>query len=938
MKIVLVGHGMVGHKFLESLAESGLTDLEVTVLCEEPRAAYDRVHLSEFFSGKTAEQLSLVEPGFFERTGFRLTLGARAEKVDRRARTVTTADGSVLPYDKLVLATGSSPFVPPVPGRDRPHCFVYRTIEDLEAMKASGAASRSGVVVGGGLLGLECAKALCDLGLQTHVVEFAPRLMAVQVDEGGARVLRHKIEALGVQVHTSRNTVEITDGATARHRMVYADGSYLETDMIVFSAGIRPRDELARQCVLAIGPRGGVVIDSACRTSDPHVYAIGECASWNEQTFGLVAPGYEMARVAAAHIAGRTDAAFVGADMSTKLKLMGVDVASIGDAHGRTAHSRSCVYVDERRQVYKKIVISDDGKQLLGAVLVGDAAEYGTLLQMALNGVPLPAEPEFLILPSSDGQPKAGIGVAALPDSAQICSCNNVSKGRICEAVGEGATSIGQIKACTKAGATCGGCVPLVTQVMKMEMGRRGMAVSDHVCEHFPHSRQALYHLVRVGNIRSFGELLQRHGSGLGCDICKPVAASIFASCWNEFVLKKDLAPLQDSNDYFLGNIQKDGTYSVVPRMAGGEVTPDGLIAVGQVAKKYGLYTKVTGGQRLDLFGARLEQLPAIWEELIAAGFESGHAYGKSLRTVKSCVGSTWCRYGVGDSVGLAVMLENRYKGLRAPHKIKFGVSGCTRECAEAQGKDVGIIATDKGWNLYVCGNGGMKPRHAELLASDLDEATLVKLVDRFLMFYVRTADRLQRTSTWRDNLEGGLDNLKDVVVNDSLGLAAELEAQMQQVVDTYQCEWKTAVTDPATRKRFVAAVNQAAPAEAAADAADAAEAEGWTAVCTVDDILPDAGVRAVVQQRPVAVFRIGADRYHAIDDVDPKSGASVLSRGLVGNLGERIVVASPLYKNHFDLRSGECIEAPEHSVRAHAVRVEGGRVLVALKALETLA
>lgn len=814
MKIVVVGHGMVGHKFLESLAETGATGLEVTVLCEEPRPAYDRVHLSEFFSGKSAEDLSLVEPGFFENAGFTLRLAERAAAVDRRNNTVTTAAGEVLPYDKLVLATGSSPFVPPVPGRERPHCYVYRTIEDLEAMKAAGAKSRSGVVVGGGLLGLECAKALRDMGLETHVVEFAPRLMAVQVDEGGGRILRTRIEELGVHVHTGRNTVEITDGASARHRMVFADGSYLETDMIVFSAGIRPRDELARQSVLAVGARGGVVIDNHCRTADHDVYAIGECAAWHDQTFGLVAPGYDMARVAAAHIAGQADAAFTGADMSTKLKLMGVDVASIGDAHGRTAHSRSCVYVDERRQVYKKIVISEDGKKLLGAVMVGDATEYGTLLQMALNGIDLPEQPEFLILPSSDGVAKPGLGVDALPDSAVICSCNNVTKGKLCAAVGEGATTPGALKACTKAGATCGGCVPLVTQVMKSEMSRRGMAVNNHLCEHFAYSRQELYHLVRVGNIRSFADLLGKHGKGLGCDICKPAAASIFASCWNEFVLKPELASLQDSNDYYLGNIQKDGTYSVVPRMPGGEVTPDGLIAVGQVAKKYGLYTKVTGGQRVDLFGARVEQLPFIWEELIAAGFESGHAYGKALRTVKSCVGSTWCRYGVGDSVGLAVELEHRYKGLRAPHKIKFGVSGCTRECAEAQGKDVGVIATEKGWNLYVCGNGGMKPRHAELLAADLSKDELVRLIDRFLMFYVRTADRLQRTSTWRDNLEGGLEYLQGVLLRDTLGLNAELEAQMQHVVNTYQCEWKTAVTQPEIRKRFRSFVNDDRPDE----------------------------------------------------------------------------------------------------------------------------
>ena len=807
MKVIVIGHGMVGHKLVESLAETGRDHLEVTILCEEPRPAYDRVHLSEFFAGKSAEDLSLVTPGFFERDNLLLKLNARAEAIDRVAKVVTVSTGETLQYDKLVIATGSYPFVPALPGKDRQDCFVYRTIEDLHAMQECGARSKTGVVIGGGLLGLECAKALRDMGLQTHVVEFAPRLMTVQVDDGGGRVLRQRIEELGVTVHTGKNTTEIVDGATATHRMQFADGSHLDTDMIVFSAGIRPRDELARSSGLETGARGGIVIDDTCRTADPDIYAIGECAAWNGQVFGLVAPGYDMARVAARHMRGE-DAAFTGADMSTKLKLMGVDVASIGDPHGNAPGSRSYQFTDERKQIYKKLVVSECGKYLLGGVMVGDAAEYGTLLQMMLNRIELPDAPEFLILPQADGKAKPGLGVDALPAAAQICSCNNVSKGEICAAVGAGATNIGELKTCTKAGTSCGGCVALVTQIMKAEMKKQGLAVNNHLCEHFPYSRQELYHLVRVGDIKTFDALLAAHGKGMGCEICKPAAAGIFASCWNEFVLKKEHAALQDSNDYFLGNIQKDGTYSVVPRMAGGEVTPDGLIAVGQVAKKYGLYTKITGGQRVDMFGARVEQLPFIWEELIAAGFESGHAYGKSLRTVKSCVGSTWCRYGVDDSVGLAIELENRYKGLRAPHKIKFGVSGCTRECAEAQGKDIGIIATEKGWNLYVCGNGGMKPRHAELLAADLDKATLLKLIDRFLMFYIRTADRLQRTSVWRDNLEGGLEYLVDVIVRDKLGLAVELESEMQHVVDTYECEWKKAVEDPETRKRFRHFVN----------------------------------------------------------------------------------------------------------------------------------
>ena len=813
MHIVVIGHGMVGHKFLETLAASARQDLRVTVLGEEPRPAYDRVHLSEFFAGKSADDLSLVAPGFFEREDMVLRLNAKVVGIDRAAQSVTLADGSSVVYDRLVLATGSYPFVPPVPGADRKDCFVYRTIEDLEAMQEAGARSKSGVVIGGGLLGLECAKALRDLGLNAHVVEFAPRLMAVQVDDHGARVLRTRIEELGVGVHTGKNTLAIVDGEDTTHRMQFADGTHLDTDMIVFSAGIRPRDELARACGLDIGARGGVVIDARCQTSDPHIYAIGECALWNGQLFGLVAPGYDMARTAARHLLGG-ECGFAGADMSTKLKLMGVDVASIGDAHGATPGSRSYQFMDERKQVNRKIVDSSCGKYLLGGVLVCEASAYGALLQTMLNKIELPEAPEFLILPESGGAARPAIGVDKLPATAQVCSCNDVSKGALCAAVAGGATTIGALKSCTSAGTACGGCTPLVTQILNAELKKLGVAVNNHLCEHFPYSRQELYHLVRVEGIQDFGELLARHGKGLGCDVCKPTAANILASVWNDFVLKPKHASLQDSNDYFLGNIQKDGTYSVVPRMPGGEVTADGLIAVGMVAKKYGLYTKITGGQRVDLFGARVDQLPAIWEELIAAGFESGHAYGKSLRTVKSCVGSTWCRYGVGDSVGFAIALENRYKGLRAPHKIKFGVSGCTRECAEAQGKDVGLIATDKGWNLYVCGNGGMKPRHAELIASNLSEAEVVRLTDRFLMFYVRTAERLQRTSTWRENLEGGLDYLKAVVVDDSLGIAQELEAQMQHVVDTYACEWKEAVTNPEVRRRFRHFVNSAQPDE----------------------------------------------------------------------------------------------------------------------------
>lgn len=806
-QLLLIGHGMVGQRYLEALvAQGGREQFDITVLCEEPLPAYDRVGLTSYFSGKTADDLSLVPQGFFEEHGITLKLKTRADSIDRSAKIVTTNTGETLSYDKLVLATGSYPFVPPIPGNDRENCFVYRTIDDLDAMIAASKGGKVGTVVGGGLLGLEAAKALHDLGLETHVVEFAPRLMAVQVDDFGGALLKDKIQELGVTVHTSTGTQEIVDGESCKHRMVFGEDKHLETDLIVFSAGIRPQDALGRACELELGERGGIVVNDHCLTSDNDVYAIGEVALWNGRIFGLVAPGYQMAEIAAEHLMGKTDKSFQGADMSTKLKLMGVDVASIGDAHGNTPGCRSTVFMDQTAGVYKKAVISECGKKLLGAVLVGDAADYGNLLQLCLNEMDLPGDPAALVAPVSDGAPL--LGADALPDTAQICSCNNVSKGDLCAAIDGGAMTVGDLKACTKASATCGGCSALVKQVLDSELEKRGVEVNNHLCEHFPYSRQEIYHLVRVGQITTFDELLEKHGTGDGCDICKPTAASVLASCWNDYVLNKPHAGLQDTNDYFLGNMQRDGTYSIVPRVAGGEITPDKLIVLGEVAKQYDLYTKITGGQRVDLFGARVEQLPEIWKILVDAGFETGHAYGKSLRTVKSCVGSTWCRYGVKDSVGTAIQVEERYKGLRSPHKLKMAVSGCTRECAEAQSKDVGVIATEKGWNLYVCGNGGMRPRHADLFASDLSDEDLIKTIDRFLMFYIKTADRLQRTSVWLENLEGGLDYLKEVILEDSLGIGEELEEQMKHVITTYQCEWKSTVEDEEAVKRFKHFVN----------------------------------------------------------------------------------------------------------------------------------
>jgi nitrite reductase (NADH) large subunit len=800
--LVVVGHGMVGHRLVEGLrSEDADESWRIVVLAEESRPAYDRVALSSYMDGKSGDDLSLAGTDLLSDPLVDVRLNTKAAAIDRAARTVSTTDGDTVGYDALVLATGSRPFVPPVPGRELEGCFVYRTLEDLDAIRAAAHEGRPGVVIGGGLLGLEAANALRLLGMRPHVVEMAPRLMPLQVDEGGGHVLARLVRQLGLEVHCGTGTDSINADADGKvSGVTLSDGTAIDTGMVIFSAGVRPRDELAEPAGLERGERGGFLVDDHCRTADDRIWAIGECAAVEGRCYGLVAPGYTMADLVLNQLLGQEKVAFQGADLSTKLKLLGVDVASFGDAHGRTEGALEVVYANNAAGTYTKLVLSDDARLLLGGVLVGDASSYGMLRPLVDRE--LPAPPEQLLRPAGEGDVSAG----SLPEDAQVCSCNNVSKGTITSAIKErGLTDVAEVRACTRAGTTCGSCLPTVRNLLK----ECGVTPSKALCEHFTQSRQELFEIVQATLIGTFSELIAKHGRGRGCDICKPAVASILASLGRgRHILDGEHAGLQDTNDRFLANMQRNGTYSVVPRVPGGEITPDKLIVLGQVAQDFGLYTKITGGQRIDLFGARVEQLPAIWRRLVDAGFESGHAYGKALRTVKSCVGTDWCRYGVQDSVAMAIRLELRYRGLRAPHKVKAGVSGCARECAEARGKDFGVIATEKGWNLYVGGNGGFSPRHAELLASDLDDETLIRYIDRFLMFYVRTADRLQRTASWIESLDGGLDRLKAVIIDDALGIAAELEAAMRRHVAGYTDEWAAVLDDPEKLERFVSFVN----------------------------------------------------------------------------------------------------------------------------------
>jgi nitrite reductase (NADH) large subunit len=957
-QIVVVGNGMVGHRFCEKLVEqSAFASFDVTVLGEEPRAAYDRVHLTEFFSGRSAEALSLVDGDFYSRNGIDLRLAEPVARIDRENRRVVCESGQGFPYDALVLATGSAPFVPPIPGGELPGVFVYRTIEDLEAIRGWADESKRAAVIGGGLLGLEAAKAVVDMGLETHVVEFADRLMPRQVDAAGGAILARSIESIGVKLHLNART-EAVVGEERIEGLRFADQTTLDVDLLIISAGIRPRDELARACDVEVGERGGILVDDSLATSDPTIYAIGEVALHEGMIYGLVAPGYEMAEVLAKRLAGE-NAHFQGADLSTKLKLLGIDVASFGEAFADADNegARSVIFEDSTRGVYQKLVVNAESDRLLGGIMVGDADAYLALSTRVKQGGALAAPAHTLLVGAGASQEG---GADTLEDDAQICSCNNVSKADILSAIrGECLGTLAETKRCTKAGTGCGGCVPLVSELFEAELARSGIEIDRSLCEHFSYTRDELFRIVKLGRIESFDALLASHGAGSGCEVCRPAVASILASSWNDLVANHQ--NIQDTNDKFLGNIQRGGTYSVIPRVPGGEITADKLIAIGEVAKQYDLYCKITGGQRIDLLGARVEQLPAIWKSLVAAGFESGHAYGKALRTVKSCVGSTWCRFGVQDSTRFAIEIEERYRGLRAPHKLKSAVSGCIRECAEAQSKDFGIIATEQGWNLYVAGNGGSNPRHADLLAAEIDDATLIRYVDRFLMYYIQTAKPLQRTARWLEELEGGIEYLKSVVVDDALGICAQLEADMQQLVDTYACEWKAVVDSPALQARYrhfadsdapdislpmIEERRQKRPADWPSDEPLAPTSSmppeqewSWVPLCEKSAIPADSGSAIAYGDTQIAVFNFaGRGEWYATQNLCPHRKEMILARGLLGSQGEEPKVACPFHKKTFSLETGKGLSDPQYSIRSFPVEARGDTVFVKLPPAKRLA
>ncbi|KAF0545616.1 nitrite reductase NADPH small subunit [Gigaspora margarita] len=931
--IVVCGLGMVGLYFIERVLKYDVTHkYKIEVFCEEPLVAYNRVGLTQFFSHRSEERMLMQPLKWYSENNVLVHTSDKAKHIDTTAKIVTSENGLSISYDECILATGSYPFVPPIPGWNNPGVFVYRTIEDLNKIITYAAKSKRGAVIGGGLLGLEAAKALKDLDLDVTIIEMAPVLMARQLDTEGGKMLQKEIEKLDIKCILGVPPKEITVNEEGKVNGIRFEDKSIEMDMVIVAAGIRPRDELAKASGISTHARGGVFVDEKLQTNIPNVYAIGEVALHAGMIYGLVAPGYDMAEVVAINLTKiGSDKCFPGGDLSSKLKLLGVHVASFGDYFAKDDVAMPLVYNDPFGSVYKKYLFSKDGKHLLGGIMVGDTEDYTKLHALLKSKKPLPMPPGELILGVKSGQAP---GADDLPDEAQVCSCNNVTKGQIRESIKDDeCRSVGQVKSCTKAGTGCGGCIPLVTEIFNAEMKSLGHVVTQHLCPHFDYTRAELFQIIKIKKLKNFQETIEKVGKkdSAGCEVCKPTVASIVASLWNEPVL--DHWGILDTNDRYLANLQRGGSYSVVPRVPGGEITPEKLIVLGQVAKRFGLYTKITGGQRVDLFGAEKHDLPQIWEELVNAGFESGHAYGKALRTVKSCVGSTWCRYGIGDSVGFAIQLEDRYKGIRAPHKIKGAVSGCIRECAEAQGKDFGLIATETGFNVYVCGNGGAQPKHGLILAKNASEENAIKYLDRFLMYYIHTADHLTRTARWLEKMDGGIEYLRKVIIDDHLGICKELEEDMARLIYTYQCEWAEVVKNPSRRAMFQPFANsteavegieyitergQRRPADWPKDFSEEPIKEeiklnpgekAWVKIAKLDHFLEDAGQVVKYGDVQIAIYNTNKKtRWYATQNMCPHKRAFVLSQGIVGDENGTTKVSCPMHKKNFALETGECL------------------------------
>ncbi|MCV7256440.1 NAD(P)/FAD-dependent oxidoreductase [Mycobacterium hackensackense] len=792
-RLVVVGNGMAGVRAIEEILARGGGDIfDITVFGDEPYGNYNRILLSNVLAGSDdSAEIYLNALDWYTENAIDLRAGVRVVRLDTYARLVHADDGSTIRYDDLILATGSRSFFPPMKGlwADDKNLadgvFGFRTLDDCMGMINEAANRTKAVVIGGGLLGLEAARGLQNRGVAVDVVHAGPTLMNAQLDDAAGAILRRSVEGIGITVHTDKRTTEVlVDENRKLSGIVFSDGSVIDCDMLVIAAGIRPNVGLAQRAGLTV-ERAIVVDDHMRSVDDDHVYVVGECAQHRGQVYGLVAPLWEQATVLADHLTGTdTSAAYRGSRTATKLKVAGVDVASMGIKAPELPDDEFVQYSEPRHGVYKTIVIRD-GK-LVGATLVGDVSKVSFLTQAFDSGLPLPEERVSLMF--DIGTPEVAVGVSELADDAQVCNCNGVSKGALVSCVQAGETSLSGVMAKTKAGKGCGSCKELVGQIVEWAAG--GAVTEDPSASWYvpgvPYDKASLMTLVRELQLHSVSSVFAALAPDGRVDAGSKMAlASLLEMMWaDEFVDERDARFI---NDRVHANIQRDGTFSVVPQMKGGVTNSDQLRKIADVADKYAIpMIKCTGGQRIDLLGVRKEDLPAVWADL---DMPSGYAYGKSFRTVKTCVGSDFCRYGVGDSTALGIALEERYQGLASPAKMKLAVTGCPRNCAEALCKDLGVVAVDGGrWEIYVGGAAGAHIRKGDLLTTVDDAATVMTLTGRFLQFYREDANWLERTYAWVPRV--GIDHIRAVVVDDALGLAEGLDARMQKSVDAYRDPW----------------------------------------------------------------------------------------------------------------------------------------------------
>jgi nitrite reductase (NADH) large subunit len=803
-RLVVVGNGMAGIRAIEEILARGGNDLfDITVFGDEPYGNYNRILLSNVLAGSDDPgEIYLNTLDWYGENNIDLRAGVRVVRLDTFAHLIHADDGTSMRYDKLILATGSRSFFPPMTGLwadDKTLAdgvFGFRTLDDTSSMIAEAANRTKAVVIGGGLLGLEAARGLQNRGMAVDVVHAGPTLMNAQLDELAGSILRKSVEALGIGVHTGKRTTEVNVCDGALRGIAFSDGQQLDCDMVVIAAGIRPNVGLAQRAGLTV-ERAIVTDDHMRSVDDDDIYVVGECAQHRGQVYGLVAPLWEQARVLADHLT-RTDphAAYHGSRVATKLKVAGVDVAAMGIKAPEHPDDEFVQYCEPRHGVYKTAVIRD-GK-LVGATLVGDVSKVSFLTQAFDNGLPLPEERVSLMF--DIGTPDVEVGVAELADDAQVCNCNGVSKGALVSCVQGGETSVAAVMAKTRAGKGCGSCKQLVGQIVEWAAG--GTVTEDVSASWYvpavPYAKPELMTLIRDLKLHSVSSVFNALAPDGKPDANSKMAlASLLEMMWaDEFVDERDARFI---NDRVHANIQRDGTFSVVPQMKGGVTSAAQLRRIADVADKYQIpMIKCTGGQRIDLLGVRKEDLPAVWADL---DMPSGYAYGKSFRTVKTCVGSDFCRFGVGDSTALGIAIEERYQGLASPAKMKLAVTGCPRNCAESLCKDLGVVAIDGGrWEIYIGGAAGAHIRKGDLLATVDSAEEVMTLTGRFLQYYRESANWLERTYAWVPRV--GIEHLRAVIVDDTEGLAAGLDERMTRSVAAYRDPWKDGA-QPVTEGQF---------------------------------------------------------------------------------------------------------------------------------------